>query len=289
MLKHYVKVFCIFLTLLGSGCSLQEHNLPDPEIPEVPEIPEIAEPETQVVNEFKVSTTGVRNEQGKLYLQGNVDQVDPTYTGIGQIGILVSSRVIESGPIYANPHYNNDPLLRFYLINEFGTDGNDNPMPLKLGSVSALEPFAFTELYFRTILILEDGRVNYGNVFHHSGLPLPANPTPWEINTNKIDIDGMNLSITKRGQIPAVECGFVLSYKEKESDKINNMPTISDEKLFANWHDNEGDYIGMDGEFGSNNSSSQKIEFNFKELYYRSYLISQDGSVVYGNVMHVQK
>ncbi|TLU92325.1 hypothetical protein [Dyadobacter sediminis] len=67
MLRHSVKVFCILLVLLGSSCSLQDHTLPEPQNPD---------PGTPVTNEFKVSTTGIKQEGDKLYLQGNVDQVD---------------------------------------------------------------------------------------------------------------------------------------------------------------------------------------------------------------------
>ncbi|GGB95397.1 hypothetical protein GCM10011325_23460 [Dyadobacter sediminis] len=261
---------------------MQDHSIPEPDNPD---------PGTPVNNEFKVSTTGVKQEGDKLYLQGNVDQVDASYKDNGTVGFLVSSRVTSDGPINPDPQFNNDPNIRFYKVKYFGKDLDENNSftPLETGLTSILEPFAFTEQYFRTVIILKNNKIIYGNVIHRSGLPLPAKPSPWEISTQEYGVDGLNLSITKQGQIPAIEFGFVVSYKQKESDKINNLPTVSDEKLDINdWKDQEnfGEYIKA-GPLGSR--AFHNVNFNFQEMYYRAYLILQDESIVYGNVMHVKK
>jgi hypothetical protein len=278
MLKHSIKVFCLLLTLLGSSCSLQDHNIPEPDNPD---------PETPVTNEFKVSTTGIKLEGDKLYLQGNVDQVDFTHQidpndneEKAVVGFLVSSRVTNNNPINSDPHYDGDPSVRFYFVKDFV----DYPSGyLETGSVSTVEPFAFTEIYFRTVLLLKN-KVIYGNVFHQSGFSLPAKPLTWELNTNSYVADeSLNVSITKQGQIPAEEVGFVVSYKEKDSDKIKDTPTILDKRLVINWKNGDkGSYLKKGG-------YSQKVNFNYKELYFRPYLILQNGNVVYGNVVHVKK
>ncbi|GGB95408.1 hypothetical protein [Dyadobacter sediminis] len=191
-------------------------------------------------------------------------------------------------PINSDPHYDSDPSVRFYSVKDFV----DYPSGyLETGPVSVPEPFAFTEIYFRTVILLKN-KVIYGNVFHQSGLSLPVNPKPWELTTNSdvgfVAQGLLKLTLTKQGQIPAQEVGFVVSYKEKDSDKIKEVPTILDKRLLINWRKGiKGYFLHSAGDTGYGHTYN--IDFNFKELYFRSYLILQDGNIVYGNVVHVKK
>jgi len=228
------------------------------------------------INEFKTTTLGLKN---KGYF-GKIDQVNQLTTKAGKFGFLVSTKSTESGLINSNPELKLDPLTRMYVVGEFSPSN-----PLKVGEIYVDENFENIETYFRTFILLEDGTITYGNVFHRA-IPdgLSKVPKLWELKANSVDANGMSISITKQGTNPAVEYGIVLSSRQKTSDPINSVPTVADKKISA-YNFTPGSYIN----YTPGNSLSVPIDFPYYELYYRPYVKLQNGSIIYGNVAYSNK
>lgn len=107
---------------------------------------------------WKIGPSGYSVDENKNYIfHGSVVQVGSVKAV--EIGFVESFRNTPNGAIIDNPVYANNLFNGTYPARAY----NNN---INYGNYKLFIPFAFTEIYIRGYVKLEDGTVVYGEVFH---------------------------------------------------------------------------------------------------------------------------
>lgn len=230
------------------------------------------------MQDFKISTKGMQQQATQPYnapdlLIGSIDKVSNIKQKF-EFGFIVSSRSNDNQPINKVPLLTADPLVRKYKV--FSSDGSSI---MKIGTFETYRTFSCKEVYYRSYMKFENNAVIYGEVMHavcNKWQP----EMPWDVANGVKTFDVIKAHITSIGSSPAVEHGFVISYKQEAIGSIHKEPTLTnDTKLVVKTNFAPGEFLKQ-GEF------SYLLNFPYTEIYYRPYVKSQDGFVRYGDVKH---
>ncbi|KAA6436767.1 hypothetical protein FEM33_21785 [Dyadobacter flavalbus] len=108
---------------------------------------------------WKIGAAGLSTDQNKNYIfHGSVNQ-EGSVKAV-EIGFVDSFRATPNGAIINNPVYANTPFNGIHPARAYKNN-------IAYGYYELFIPFAFTEIYIRGYVKLEDGTVVYGEVFHY--------------------------------------------------------------------------------------------------------------------------
>jgi len=276
-----IKTLILSVVLFAGSCKQENEQLPQPEI-------SATDSGTRTslllpsnggnIQDFKISTKVMQQQTTQPYnapdfLIGSIDKVS-NIKQKAEFGFIVSSRSDDSQPINKVPLLTADPLVRKYKV--YSSDGGSL---MKTGTFETYRPFKCKEVYYRTYMKFENNAVIYGEVLHatcNKWQPEMA----WNVVNGVKAFDVLKGYVTDIGSSPAVEHGFVISYKQEAIGSIHKEPTLTnDTKLVVKTNYAPGEYLKQD-EF------SYLLNFPYVEIYYRPYVKTQDGFVRYGDTKH---
>jgi hypothetical protein len=277
-----IKTLILSAVLFAGSCKQENELLPQPET-----AGSNSEARTSLLlpsnagnmQDFKISTKGMQQLLIPPYTEpdyfvGSIDKVSAVKQKI-EFGLIVSSRSNDSQPINPVPLLKADPLVRKYILNL-----SDGTALMQARTYKIYRTFSCKEVYYRTYMKFENNAVIYGEVMHTICNKWQPETTAWHVMNGGKTFDVIKAQVTDIGSSPAVEHGFVISYKQEAMGSIHKEPTLAnDTKLVVKTSYAPGGFLKQD-EF------SYLLNFPYTEIYYRPYVKSQDGFVRYGDVKH---
>ncbi|KAA6440413.1 hypothetical protein FEM33_07395 [Dyadobacter flavalbus] len=277
-----MKTLILSAMLFAGSCTKENEQLPQPETSSTDagsRTSLLLPSNSGNMQDFKISTKGMQQLLIPPYTDpdffvGSIDKVSTVKQKV-EFGFIVSSRTNDSQPINPVPLLKADPLVRKYIVSV-----SNGTALMQARTYKIYRTFSCKEVYYRTYMKFENNAVIYGEVMHTICNKWQPETTAWNVVNRVKTFDVLKAQVTDVGSSPAVEHGFVISYKQEAIGSIHKEPTLTnDTKLVVKTNYAPGEYLKQD-EF------SYLLNFPYTEIYYRPYVKTQDGFVRYGDVKH---
>ena len=264
------KALCVSVLLMASSCSQEELLVPK-ENNSTADARLNLLPSNAGNTKWNINTIGIAaNNNYEPEFIGEITQYGSSE--IVEAGFVTSHNVLPNGAIIQDPLYENNPFNTIYPA--FPSNSIIGPGKFKLKI-----PFKYNEVYYKSYIKLKNGKIQYGDVKYQKAWKIGPAGLSNDENKNYI----FHGSVDQVGSVKAVEIGFVDSFRTTPNGAIINNPVYAN-TLFNGIHParayNNNIAYGYFKLF---------IPFAFTEIYIRSYLKLEDGTVVYGDIFHFKK
>jgi hypothetical protein len=248
-----LKIASLLAAMFLFNFSCQDHVVPDPQ----PETPEEIRP---IIVTLGLS---VENESTNLY-RFNLSIPNPGNAPISELGMVYSIEPKNGSQSFTNTPTIADSKSIFTDIELGGDNFQEVELDLKTAK----------KIYYRSYAIYGAGKLVYGEV-----LVFDPNQAiievPFKTELKKPYSTGVAISYF--GKLPIKEFGIAYSYRVNANGKVNAFPNINDNKVVFT--------IGNPTTIGIGSIYLPISENSIFELYARSYIEYQDGTIQYGNAI----